>query len=318
MNARLVKGLVNHYLLGKPVPLIVTHIITYKCNLKCDYCGVWKQESKELSTKQTKELIDWFARHGTVSWEISGGEPLLRQDIGEIINHAKSRGMLVSMNTNGHLFEEKAESIKNLDSIVFSIDGDEKTHDKIKGEGSYQKTVRALKLAKEKGFETIISTVISKTNHDKLKHVLRLAEKNGAKIGFQPVHSDAYTGDVPLLAKEEFSKARTTIEEFMDENPGIVHHSKQYLGLMQATLFEGKKVKCFAGKLFYNLLPDGSLTPCWFKQEKKINPLTQGTERLEVREECSCTPLCYLRYNALFSFHPSEVVFFLERFSRFL
>ncbi|MBR9678275.1 MAG: radical SAM protein [Nanoarchaeota archaeon] len=318
MKKRLASGIIKHYVFGKQIPLIITHIITYKCNLKCEYCGIWKQKIQELETSEIKKIIDFFAEKGTISWEIGGGEPLLRKDIGEIIDHAKSKKMLVSLNTNGHLFEKRIDSLKNLDSIVFSIDGTEKIHDKIKRKGSYKKTLQSLELARKKGFKTLISTVISKINYNHLEDVLKIAKEKGVKIGFQPVHVDAYNDKKMVLTEEEFMESKKTIENFMKKNPGIVHQSKNYLDLMHKILFRKKKIKCFAGKLFFNLLPDGNLTPCWFKQIRKINPLKQSLNKLKVENKCSCTPTCYLRYNSLFSLQPGEIIFFLKNFLEFL
>ncbi len=78
---------------GKKTPLEVMYRITTRCNLRCKYCGIWRQKPKEMNTEQIKTAIKEFADAGTINWAFTGGEPLLRRDLGELINFANDKGI---------------------------------------------------------------------------------------------------------------------------------------------------------------------------------------------------------------------------------
>ena len=117
-------------------PVEVLQTITARCNLNCRYC-IYPMIKSEMTTQQIKRAIKEFAEEGTLSWTISGGEPLLRTDLKEIIMFAKDCGISrVKVLTNGLLFKQKLETLKKADEIAFSLDGPKEIHDKIRGKNS--------------------------------------------------------------------------------------------------------------------------------------------------------------------------------------
>ncbi len=129
--------------LGQRYPLIVTWPITNRCNLRCRYCEEWKKAGDEMSTEEIKELITELKELGTVRISLSGGEPLVREDIGEIIDFIKENDMSVVLTSNGTLVPEKIEEIKNADVVKLSIEGEKAIHDRIRGEGSFENVIKA-------------------------------------------------------------------------------------------------------------------------------------------------------------------------------
>jgi len=95
----------------KRFPLAVGWNITYRCNLQCKYCGWWENRASELNTKDIIGLIKELAFLGTKFISFSGGEPLLREDLGDIIDFCKMKGIYVSINSNGTLVKEKIKNI---------------------------------------------------------------------------------------------------------------------------------------------------------------------------------------------------------------
>ena len=73
--------------LKKNTPIVVSWSLTNRCNSKCKYCSRWKQETAELNTKQIFSIIDELSKMGTRRIIYTGGEPLIREDIAEIINY---------------------------------------------------------------------------------------------------------------------------------------------------------------------------------------------------------------------------------------
>ncbi len=95
--------LMKALLFSETKPLVAGLNVTNRCNLSCSYrYGAYsKREARDFTTEELLNLIEEFKNMGTRAIYISGGEPLLREDIGEIIRATKDRNMLCFMNTNG-------------------------------------------------------------------------------------------------------------------------------------------------------------------------------------------------------------------------
>ncbi len=180
--------------LKKKVPLMVTWCITYRCNLKCNYCGAWRRNAGELNTSQVYEIIDELEKLGAKFIKFSGGEPLLRDDIGEIISYCRKRGLIVLLNSNGTLVCEKLKEIGGIEEIQISLDGPESVHDYIRGKGTYNKVIQALESLKGLNINVVFTTVISKYNIEFIPFILELAEKYKVGAYFQPVTQDMSNG----------------------------------------------------------------------------------------------------------------------------
>jgi len=91
----------------KKTPLVVSWAITTRCNRSCQYCNIHNIKSKELTTPQVFALIDEMSGLGTRIIHFTGGEPLLRDDLGAIIDHCRQVGVLSSVNSNGSLISQR-------------------------------------------------------------------------------------------------------------------------------------------------------------------------------------------------------------------
>lgn len=167
-------------------PLNIVMDITYRCNLKCPMCflkdEVLNRGYSELSSKEIKSFVS-SVRKFNPSFYITGGEPLVRKDIFDILGYIKSKRLRCGLNTNGILLDEKRinELIDSkVDYVIFSIDGPREIHDKIRGKGAFEKTasnIRMLQnLKKSKKPRVMINCVISESNVNKLEDVLFLAK----------------------------------------------------------------------------------------------------------------------------------------------
>jgi len=121
-------------------------LITRKCNYKCAGCNVWKeQDEKELSTDEIKKGLDILEKMGIIELVISGGNPLLRKDIGEIIEYASER-FVTTVYDNGSMAAKKVDVLKKADFAAISIDSlDEKKNDSIKDvQGAWKNAMNAV------------------------------------------------------------------------------------------------------------------------------------------------------------------------------
>jgi len=184
--------------LGEPLPgagpLHGSITVTYRCNLKCGMCYLWKGPSQyglkgigeELNNAEMKKVIDDFAAIGTAGIGFTGGEPMLRTDMLDLITYTKKKGMITHMSCNGFLTANRDLSKKviesGLDAIGFSLDGvSAETHDKVRGrDGSYDRVLKSIdnfvELRKElkKDIKIIVVCVVSNYNVDELVDLIKL------------------------------------------------------------------------------------------------------------------------------------------------
>lgn len=164
---------------SRRIPLLANILVTNRCNLKCFYCfpQVFERKTHEFTTEELLNLIDEFSKRGTEVVVLLGGEPLLRDDIGVIIDYVKSKNMICEMITNGYLVEKKINDVKKLDSLCVSVDGDEENNDKNRAKGSYKKALEAIRLAKDNNINTRIHAVMTRYTLNSLDHLMELGKK---------------------------------------------------------------------------------------------------------------------------------------------
>ena len=111
-------------------PIWIDFRITYRCNLRCWYCDMPAAKISEMSTDEAKKVIDKINAPGRVIL-LTGGEPLVRKDIGEIVNYFVFHSDCeVRFNTNLILLKKRYHEINNCDGFFFSLDGTKETHER--------------------------------------------------------------------------------------------------------------------------------------------------------------------------------------------
>src|SRR4030042_307008 len=156
---------------------------TDRCNLKCNMCF------QRLRSKHTELSIDaWINILNDISFKprvhLSGGEPLIYPEFNELIARARAIGSFIAITTNGTLLEEHAKQLvdNKVNSITISIDGDEKTHDQIRGvPGTYQKLLAGLKTMKQVRLDKLVpeihfNSMINFDQPEMMDSIINLAE----------------------------------------------------------------------------------------------------------------------------------------------
>jgi len=250
-------------------PLIVHLNLTNFCNLRCKYCygSYWGRKGvKDIPTNTFKKLIDDLSKMGCRRMVFCAGEPLTRKDLGILIDYAKTKGIVSHINTNGHLIRHRIKDIKNLDSVCISIDGDEKTHDKFKGKGSYKIVVDAIKFAKSKGMNVHTSTMICKQNIHCIEHIIKLSKK----IGFMTEWLlPFYNSSESLIPKrEDIIKTLKMMIRYKEKGYPIFISKKSLQYALKWHDYSIRKddlatdFPCYVGKIHTIIDPDGKCYPC--------------------------------------------------------
>jgi len=255
------------YLFNKRCPFSVTFLTTYRCNFRCAYCSVWERQVEELSTKEVFSMVDELFRLGMRRLGLNGGEPLLRQDIGEIIDYSAGKGITTTMFTNGWLVCDNIDKLKNLDVLLISFDGPPGAHDAQRQAGSYDRVLEAVQAARSKSLNVWTNTVISRNNAARVDFILKKAKEMGFKTTFQPAHFYPHSSrqediDKLLPNKEEYRRA---IDRIIREKKqgGPVLHSVRYLEYIKNPDWQSNKRRCWAGRFYFAITPDGKVAPCY-------------------------------------------------------
>ncbi|MDT8861315.1 TIGR04053 family radical SAM/SPASM domain-containing protein [Alkalihalobacillus sp. MEB130] len=170
----------------KENPFIVIWEITRACALKCLHCRAEAQhlrDPRELTTEEGKELINQIYEMDNPLLVFTGGDPLMREDLYELIEYAVQKGVRVSMTPSAtpRVTKKAIEKVKaaGLSRWAFSLDGPTKEiHDHFRGtKGSFDLTMKAIRHLHELGMPIQINTVVSHYNVNELKDMAKLMEQ---------------------------------------------------------------------------------------------------------------------------------------------
>jgi heme b synthase len=275
---------------------------TRNCNLSCVHCRAAATNGPyagELDTDQGFKLLDEIAEVGKPIIILTGGEPLLRDDIFDLAKHGDRLGLRMVMAPNGTLITpEVAERMaaSGIRRISASIDGATKAfHDKFRGvDGAFDAALRGIEYVKAAGIEFQINTTITKTNLDQIPKILELAERLGAAAHhiflLVPTGRGKYIVDQAIDAEEY----ETTLNWFYDQRDKTPLQLKAtcaphyYRIMRQRAKAEGKTISfqthgldavtrgCLAGTGFCFVSHTGVVQPCGYT-DVKCGDITQTT-----------------------------------------
>ena len=316
MFLKLVSAFVRLYILRKNVPISVNLSVTDRCNFKCSHCKIPQRQSKELTIEEIFKLVDALDKAGTMKISLCGGEPLMRQDIAEIVNYIKSKKIMVDIVSNGALVRQKINEIKNLDFLLLSYDGSPQAQKNVRGEKAYNVVIDAIDAAKSNNIKVITVTVLTKDNIHEVDAILKLAEQKGFSCEFHPIYSSSlFGGSAKNLQPDQKSMLRTAekLKKIKRSDPlqRIVLSSLTLDYLKYWPKF--KKQKCWAGNAYIYIDTDGRMYPCMQMIGKTdgvscfSGPLTEGLKAMKRLPCKGCWCLPNVECNYLFSLNPKVI-----------
>jgi AdoMet-dependent heme synthase len=161
-------------------PLHVVFILDTRCNLSCTHCSSSASRGSRagFDTAGAQSVISELAEVGVVDLALSGGEPLLRRDLEHLIGHACRLGLTVGTSTNGFaLTKARAALLRDagLGRLQVSLDGLPLAHDRIRGTGSFDRAIRAIRTSVTAGLRTHVCFTAMRSNIDNLEACINLA-----------------------------------------------------------------------------------------------------------------------------------------------
>jgi len=251
--------------------------LTYRCNMGCEYCYLPDNKSKDLDNVNTvmDNLYDWGVRHLI----LTGGEPMIREDIMSIIEYALDKFVTVSIQTNGSLILDYKSEILNLPkNIIFqvSLDGP-RDHINSNYQGEYyEEIVEGIEILRENDYYVNLTATISEENLD---YVDWIKEKSNELISPE---LDVNFGIVqPIGSNLEDYKNLLTDEDFTNEFKDKL--GENYLD-EEKSIPDKEGFRCEGGVEIVNITPEGNITPCapLLKSENHVmgNILEDDLEKL--------------------------------------
>lgn len=274
--------------------MLISWNTTKRCNLLCKHCyresGPDAEIQGELTTTEGKALIGQIRNAGFRLLILSGGEPLMREDIYELVSTAKQAGLVPAMGTNGTLLSSDAArelSERGLKGIAISVDSLEKEyHDDFRGQpGAFDLTQTGIDNALAAGLRVQINLTLTDTNQDEFDKMVDYYEKRGVHaihpFFLVPTGRGLSMAEESLREQSYFAMIRRILERQKDSTlelkptcaPQFMPMAKE-MGLTQR-FTRG----CLAGTAYCCILPQGEVHICPYL------PVSAGNVRQNSFEE---------------------------------
>lgn len=273
---------------GQGIPLWLSLELTYRCPLKCSWCNnpldFEDYGSQELSTAEWKKVLDDARRLGALQLGFTGGEPMLRDDLEELVGHADRIGFYTNLITSGiGLTEERLLVLKaaGLKHIQLSVQASRaELTDALVGARAHAGKMEAARLIKKHGFPMVLNVPVFKQNIGEIDAMIAWAAGMGIEyIEFANIQYYNWA----LMNRDELMPTLAQVREA----EAVVNRWREKLGNTMTIYFvipdyyEGRPKACMNGwgAIHLTVAPDGVAMPC---QEARVIP---GLQFDSVREK---------------------------------
>ncbi len=259
--------------------------MTEACNLSCIHCHVPSTRiGRELDTQEAKEMLGQIA--GVREFRMmafTGGEPLMRQDVYQLLAYSRELGFANTIATNATMVDDRtARRLRSCGVVIaaVSLDGDEETHDRVRGcPGAYESAVRGMKALRRAGMLLHVNITAMEQNLGQIRGLMQTVERLGAAIILmyqlvpvgrgKEIEGSALDKDNNECLVRFMSEAQTRSRGILEPVAG----PQYWAYLLQRSGIKGgpflslaRKIfhGCSAGRGFAYIKPDGEVLPCPF------------------------------------------------------
>lgn len=249
--------------------------LTYSCNLDCTFCyNDLNLRGRRVSLEQYKTLLDDLASMGVMSLTLSGGEPLMYKHFFEVGAHARAKGFVIKVKSNGvPLNQRNAERLKaEVDPFIVetSLHGaGPESHDRLtQGPGSFERLLRNIEILKSLGLRVKVNSTLTRWNEDEVAEMFALTDRLDVPLQFDPEVTPRDDGDLSPL---EIAPSQQGIENMvrLSMQRSRLQHDPDRMPITlkpetsPAQNVQRKKHKvCGAGSTNLVVDPFGSVFPC--------------------------------------------------------
>jgi PqqA peptide cyclase len=251
-------------------PLWLLFELTYKCPLHCVFCynpTDFTRTGTELATEDWIRVLREARALGSVQLGLSGGEPLVRDDLELIVAEAHTLGFYTNLITSGvGLTEARLQALKRagLDHIQLSFqDSTREMNDFLSSTRTFELKSKVAKLIKDYDYPMVLNVVLHRLNIDHVDEILRMAEEMGAD--YVELANTQYYGwaarnrDRLLPSREQLQRAEAATQRFRDKVGQRIR-----VFFVVPDYFERRPKPCMngLGSIFLTITPDGTALPC--------------------------------------------------------
>jgi len=293
-------------------------MLTRRCNYRCRGCNVWgSQESAELSTDEVKRGLDVLRDLGVLEIVFSGGNPLIRDDIGEILSYA-SKSFITTVYDNGSMALGKIEALRNVDFVAISLDTlAEEKNDYLKGvPGAWRRAVHTVETLKNEGVPVGVSPTISQVNLYEIVDFTKYFISRGIPVWYcfywydYPFEDAMFSigkknDEYEITDRKTLADVCTTLMEMKKENSNIYITDKTLEALRQLSLTGERTWSCKALTSFLVIDPKGRVAGCHSREPVssifELPGVWNSSRFKHLRRQYSrcvnCAYLCYVFYS---------------------
>lgn len=288
-------------------PYFLTLNLTNTCNSHCIMCNYWlnKKRENEITPQEIKELLQQDVMKDLKVIALTGGEIFMRPDIPEIIDIIyDTTGVKPHFGTNG-LFLTKLDKLMTthkpkIGGVMISVDGLGEVHDTIRGKGTFDITMKSVRLLKEK-YKVIptINMTLSKQNYDTLLETYHYFNKDGYIFTYKIAKkSKLHFGDNTTM---DFELEEEQIKKVLEDAKQIPNKNMYNVFLDDWALHGKRPLPCYAGITQAVVNQDGTLQPCIHKpafgnvRTESVNELWKSDKARQFRKTHKTCQDCYER-----------------------
>jgi len=289
-HANYLRNFLETWVYHKPTPQAATIALNYDCQCNCIHCSIpsVSTESPILSTEEVEKIIKESVHLGVTHFTLTGGEPLLRDDLEDCVSFVPKSKAVIQVFTNGLAVDaERAAKLKaaGLFGLIISLDSpDPEEHDRLRDtKGCFRAAERAVRYAREAGLMVGLSTyATNQSSHEgKLTTLAALAADWG-------VHEITVLDVIPtgrLISRDDLLLTEESRQILMREGRAIYRKYRGRPRIVTQT-FAGsgfgfaKSIGCLAGSYEFHVTAYGDFTPCDFTPLKFGNVRTESLAQL--------------------------------------
>jgi AdoMet-dependent heme synthase len=259
--------------------------LTHRCNLSCRHCYQFSpRDRSELDTEQWKKVMRELAGAGCLFLAFTGGEPLMRGDLEELIRAAADMGYVLTLQTNAVLLDKAlARMLGELPTVRVDVSvygARPETHDRLTGmDGSFAASLRAMELLRENGVPLLLKVTVGSFNIEEMEDIAAMAESLGIKAIFSSLifpHNDRdpmptelrlSDADLERFIRFETSYMMDSLRELMGLEAGELTY-EDMAGYLHKCAIDPAQVQsenrryCGAGSTVFAINPYGDVYPC--------------------------------------------------------
>jgi radical SAM protein with 4Fe4S-binding SPASM domain len=306
------------------LPIGGTFELTPRCNMNCRMCYIRMSESQMCQRGAERTADEWIdlgkscAEQGMLFLLLTGGEPFLRPDFRQIYTELKKLGLMISVNTNATLIDERTVRWLSEDApakvSVTLYGGSNETYRRLCGHPTgFDAATRAIDMMKQAGILVHINSSFTRLNEGDMESIISFAKSRDLTVSsttymFPPVRSakQGETDDAVRFSPEEAGKAQARAEQLILEPAQLMHRLKMlHTGCADRMVSEdgcdrsaNEKMGCMAGKASFWVTWEGRMTPCGMMNAPVVYPfetgfaeawqtITEETDRLMLPAQCS-------------------------------